>query len=53
MLPSHHIKNATALVLALGAIVPAAASAKPIGPDPTPFSRSRPRSSSVAPRRRL
>ena len=37
MLPTRHIKQATALALALGATVPAAASAKPIGPDPTPF----------------
>ena len=37
MLPTRHIKKATALALALGATVPAAASAKPIGPDPTPF----------------
>jgi hypothetical protein len=36
MLPTRHIKQATALALALGATVPAAASAKPIGPDPTP-----------------
>jgi hypothetical protein len=37
MLPTRHIKQATALALALGATVPAAASAKPIGPDSTPF----------------
>jgi hypothetical protein len=37
MLPTRHIKKATALALALGTTVPAAASAKPIGPDPTPF----------------
>jgi hypothetical protein len=37
MLPTRHIKHATALALALGATVPAAGSAKPIGPDPTPF----------------
>jgi hypothetical protein len=35
MLPNHHLKKATALALALGAIVPAAASAKPVGPDPS------------------
>jgi hypothetical protein len=35
MLPNHHLKKATALTLALGAIVPATATAKPIGPDPT------------------
>ena len=34
MLPTHHLKKATALALALGAIAPAAASAKPVGPDP-------------------
>jgi hypothetical protein len=33
MLPNHHLKKATALALALGAIVPAAATAKPVGPD--------------------
>jgi hypothetical protein len=37
MLPTRRIKQATAVALALGATVPAAASAKPIGPDPTPF----------------
>ena len=33
MLPTDHLKKATALALALGAIVPAAATAKPVGPD--------------------
>jgi hypothetical protein len=37
MLPTRHIKKATALALTLGALVPGAASAKPIGPDPAPF----------------
>jgi len=37
MLPTRHIKKATALALALGTTVPGAASAKPIGPDPAPF----------------
>ena len=37
MLPNHHVKKATALALALGAILPATASAKPIGADPSPF----------------
>lgn len=35
MLPNHHLKKTTALVLALGAIVPATATARPIGPDPS------------------
>jgi hypothetical protein len=35
MLLNHHLKKATALALALGAILPATATAKPIGPDPT------------------
>lgn len=35
MLPSHHLKEATALALALGAILPATAAARPIGPDPS------------------
>ena len=35
MLPDHHLKKATALALALGAIVPATATAKPVGPDPS------------------
>jgi hypothetical protein len=34
MLPRHHLKEATALALALGAILPATAAARPIGPDP-------------------
>jgi hypothetical protein len=33
MLPNHHLKNATALALALGALAPATATAKPVGPD--------------------
>lgn len=37
MLPTRQVKKATALALALGATVPGAASAKPIGPDPAPF----------------
>lgn len=37
MLPTQHVKQATILALALGATVPMAASAKPIGPDPAPF----------------
>ena len=37
MLPNHHLQKTTALALALGAIAPAAATAKPIGADPTPF----------------
>ena len=37
MLPTPHVKKATILALALGAIAPAAASAKPVGPDPAPF----------------
>jgi hypothetical protein len=35
--PSRQIKKATALALALGATVPAVASAGPIGSDATPF----------------
>jgi hypothetical protein len=35
MLPRQHLKKAIALTLALGAILPATATAKPIGPDPT------------------
>ena len=35
MLPTHHLKKATALTLALGAIVPGTAAAKPVGPDPS------------------
>jgi hypothetical protein len=35
MLPKRHLKKATALALALGAIVPATATAKPVGPDPS------------------
>jgi hypothetical protein len=37
MLPKHHFKKAAAFALALGALLPATASAKPIGADPTPF----------------
>ena len=37
MLTNHQLKNATAVALALGAIAPATATAKPIGPDPSPF----------------
>jgi hypothetical protein len=42
MLPNHHIKTAATLALALGAIAPAAASARPIGPDPVPWTASQP-----------
>ena len=35
MLPNQHLKQATALALALGAILPATATAKPVGPDPS------------------
>src|ERR1700750_186837 len=35
MLPNHYLKKATALALALGAIAPATATAKPVGPDPS------------------
>jgi hypothetical protein len=35
MLPDHHLKKATALGLALGALLPATATAKPTGPDTT------------------
>jgi hypothetical protein len=35
MLPDHHLKKAVALALALGAILPATATAKPVGPDPS------------------
>jgi hypothetical protein len=44
MLPNKHLKKATALTLALGAILPAAATAKPIGPDPTGASYTMPQS---------
>jgi hypothetical protein len=37
MLPTRDIRKATALALVLSATVPGAAFAKPIGPDPTPF----------------
>jgi hypothetical protein len=42
MLPNHHIKTTAALALAIGAITPAAASAKPVGPDPVPSTSSQP-----------
>ena len=35
MLPHQHLKKATALALALGAILPATATARPVGPDPS------------------
>jgi hypothetical protein len=35
MLPSQRIKKTTALTLVLSAIAPAAATAKPVGPDPS------------------
>jgi hypothetical protein len=35
MLLNHHLKKATALALALGAIAPATATAKSVGPDPS------------------
>jgi hypothetical protein len=35
MLPNQHLKKAASLALALAAIVPAAATARPVGPDPT------------------
>jgi hypothetical protein len=35
VLPNQHLKKVTALALALGAIVPATATAKPVGPDPS------------------
>ena len=34
MLPHQHLKKSSALILVLGAILPAAAAAKPVGPDP-------------------
>jgi hypothetical protein len=34
MLANQHLKKATALALALGAILPATATARPVGPDP-------------------
>jgi hypothetical protein len=37
MLPNQHIKKTAALALTFGAIAPAAAFAKPIGPDPNSF----------------
>jgi len=42
MLPNQHLKNATALALALGAIVPATATARPVGPDPSGASLATP-----------
>jgi hypothetical protein len=35
VLTNHHLKKTTALALALGAILPATATAKPVGPDPS------------------
>ena len=35
MLPNQHLKKATALALAVGTILPAAATARPVGPDPS------------------
>lgn len=35
MLPTHHLKKGAAVALALGAIAPAAATASPVGPDPS------------------
>ena len=46
MLPNQHLKKATALALALGAIVPATATAKPVGPDPSGASFTIPQSPS-------
>jgi hypothetical protein len=37
MLPKHHYKKTAAFALARGAPLPATASAKPIGADPSPF----------------
>ena len=42
MLPNQHIKKAAALALTLGAIAPAAASARPIGPDTNSFTATSP-----------
>jgi hypothetical protein len=44
MLPSQHVKKATALTLALAAIVPAAAAGRPVGPDPSVASYATPQS---------
>jgi hypothetical protein len=44
MLPTHHLKKATALALALGATVPAAAAARPVGADPSGASYAIPQS---------
>jgi len=44
MLPNHRLKKATALALALGAIVPATATARPVGPDPSGASFAIPQS---------
>jgi hypothetical protein len=41
MLPNQHTKKATALALTLAAIAPAAASARPVGPDTSPFTATR------------
>jgi hypothetical protein len=35
MVHTHHLKKAAALALALGATLPSAAAAKPVGPDPS------------------
>ena len=35
MVHTHHLKKAAALALALGATLPSAAPAKPVGPDPS------------------
>jgi hypothetical protein len=42
MHPNHHIKTAAAIALSLSAITPTVASAKPVGPEPVPFSYSQP-----------
>ena len=48
MLPNHRLKKAIALALALGAIVPATATAKPVGPDPSGASFTIPQTPSSA-----
>jgi hypothetical protein len=42
MLPNHNIKKAVAVALTLGAITPAAASARPVGPDTNSFTATAP-----------
>jgi hypothetical protein len=42
MLPNQHIKSAATLALTLTALAPAAASAKPIGPDPASSTQTPP-----------